>query len=112
MAGYFELTRAGAGFNFNLRAGNGEVVLSSQVYRSKASARKGVSAVQLNGRDPARCQPRTASNGQPYFVLLAANGKVIGQSEMYASISGRDGGIDSVVRNAASQEVRDLTAQS
>ena len=85
MAGYFELTRAGAGFNFNLRAGNGEVVLSSQVYRSKASARKGVSAVQLNGRDPARCQPRTASNGQPYFVLLAANGKVIAQSEMYAS---------------------------
>ena len=47
----------------------------------------------------------TATNGQLYFNLKAANGQVIGTSEMYRSASGRNRGIASVKKNAPNAEV-------
>ena len=51
-----------------------------------------------------------SENGSPYFNLKAANGQVIGSSEMYSSESARDAGIESVMANAAGASVDDQTA--
>ena len=46
---------------------------------------------------------------QPFFVLKAANGKIIGQSEMYSSAAAMEKGIASVKANAPTASVVDLT---
>ena len=108
MAGYFELKATPAGFSFNLKAGNHEVILSSQVYKSKESALEGIASVRANAPDEARFERKTSTDGSPYFVLLASNGQTIGRSEMYTSIAGRDNGIRSVMSNGPSETVKTL----
>ena len=51
-----------------------------------------------------------AKDGSPYFVLKAANGEIIGKSEMYSSVAAMEKGIASVVTNAAEAEIVDTTA--
>ena len=110
MAAWFELKSSSDGqFRFVLKAGNGEPILTSELYKSKASAENGIASVQANSPIEARYERKNASNGQPHFSLKAANHQVIGSSEMYASASGRDGGIASVQKNGATQTVKDLT---
>jgi uncharacterized protein len=70
---------------FRLTATNGEPILSSEGYTSKASCLNGCDSVKRNGADDERYERKTASNGKFYFVLKATNGQVIGQSQMYAS---------------------------
>jgi uncharacterized protein len=72
-------------YYFHLRAGNGEIVLQSQAYTTASSATSGIASVKTNGTNAARYEVRAAVDGQFYFVLKAANGKVIGRGEMYAS---------------------------
>ncbi len=108
MAGYYELKK-GAKYSFNLKAANHQVILTSQSYESKAAAEKGIESVRSNGGDEASFERKVSSGGQPYFNLKAANGQVIGTSEMYESEAARDNGIDSVKRNAGSGEVKDLS---
>ena len=96
----------GGKFRFNLHAGNSQVILSSQGYKSAAGRDNGIESVRVNSQDPARFEALDASNGKFYFVLKAANAQVIGQSQMYASKSGRDNGIESVMKNGPSTEVR------
>jgi uncharacterized protein YegP (UPF0339 family) len=74
-------------YYFHLRAANGEIVLQSQGYSRKTSAVAGISSVSSNGAVASHYQVRDAANGQAYFVLKAANGEVIGMSEMYVSRS-------------------------
>lgn len=97
-------------FHFNLKAGNGEVILSSQTYTEKASALAGIDSVRANGPDEGNFERKVSSSGQPFFVLKAQNGQVIGNSEMYSSASARDNGIASVQKNSPSTVVKDLTA--
>jgi uncharacterized protein YegP (UPF0339 family) len=52
---------------------------------------------------------KNSKKGEPYFVLKAANGKVIGTSEMYSSESAMNDGIKSVKKNAPDAKVEDLT---
>lgn len=87
-------------FYFNLKAGNGEVILSSEMYKSKASCDNGISSVKENSPSDERYERKTANNGKHYFNLKARNGQVIGSSEMYESAAGRDKGIESVKKNA------------
>lgn len=87
-------------FYFNLKAGNGEVILSSEMYKSKASCDNGISSVKENSPSDERYDRKTANNGKHYFNLKARNGQVIGSSEMYESAAGRDKGIESVKKNA------------
>ncbi|MBX3260936.1 MAG: DUF1508 domain-containing protein [Labilithrix sp.] len=70
---------------FHLIAGNGENVLRSQGYTALASAQKGVASVLANGNDKRNFDVREAKNGQYYFNLKAANGQIIGTSELYVS---------------------------
>jgi len=110
MAGKFELLSAANGkFKFNLKAGNGQVILSSEIYESKAAAKNGIESVKKNAGDDDRYDRKTASNGSPYFNLKAGNGQIIGSSEMYSSEAARDNGIESVKTNGPDAEVDDKT---
>lgn len=111
MSGKFEISQSkNDKYMFNLKAGNGQVILTSQMYESKASALNGVESVKTNGGNDARFERATSSAGQPYFTLKAANGQVIGRSEMYSSNAAMENGIQSVKNNAPDASVVDLTA--
>ncbi len=97
MAGKFELKKAKDGeFYFNLLAGNNEKILSSEMYKAKASAQNGIASVKSNAANDARYERKTAKNGKPYFVLKAANNEVIGTSEQYNSTEAMENGIKAV----------------
>lgn len=52
MAGKFELKQAKSGqYHFNLKAGNGEIIATSEMYESKASAKNGIESVKKNAAD-------------------------------------------------------------
>ncbi|MBL8909361.1 MAG: DUF1508 domain-containing protein, partial [Archangium sp.] len=85
-------------YYFHLKANNGQIVLQSQAYTTKASATNGVTSVKTNGAIAARFEVRAAADGQYYFVLKAANGAVIGRSEMYATQYNATRGTETVQR--------------
>lgn len=102
--------RKNGDFQFVLKAGNGQVILASQGYASKASCTNGIESVKTNAPDDGRFDRLTSSNGKWYFNLKAANGQIIGTSEMYESEAGRENGIESVKKNAPDATVEDETA--
>lgn len=111
MAGYYELkTMANGNFMFVLKAGNHQVILSSQGYKEKRSAEAGIESVRKNGQDDARYERKTAADGSPYFSLTATNGQIIGASEMYSGVAAMENGITSCKANCVSDTVKDLTA--
>ncbi len=103
-------TRKNGEFQFNLKASNGQVILTSEGYSTKSACENGINSVKQNSEEDARFDRKTASNGKPYFNLKASNGQIIGTSEMYESETARDKGIDSVKNNAPQASVEDLTA--
>lgn len=96
-------------FRFNLKAGNGQVILSSEAYTTKKACENGIDSVRSNSLDDSKFDRKTASNGSPYFNLKATNGHIIGTSEMYSSTSAMETGITSVKNNAPGAPVEDLT---
>ena len=107
MAGWFELSKSSDNqFRFVLKAGNGETILTSELYTSKASAEKGIASVRSNSPQEERYEKKTASNGKFYFNLKAANHQIIGSSQTAQS---RETGIASVKVNGTSQTVKDNT---
>ncbi len=90
---------------FNLKAGNGEVILSSEGYSGLTGCKKGIASVMKNGIDKTKFEKKTARNGKFFFTLLAVNKKVIGKSEMYESEKACDNGITSVMRNAGNATI-------
>ncbi len=110
MAGCFELDKNNKGqFHFVLKAGNGEVVLSSEQYEAKSSATNGMVSVRTNSPKPERFEKKVAKNGKFFFNLKAGNHQVIGSSQMYATEESRDKGIASVKANGATEKVKDNT---
>lgn len=113
MAAKFTLRKTEKGnFVFNLKASNGQIILTSQTYADKSGAMNGIQSARKNAGNDANFERRTASNGQPYFVLKAANAQIIGQSEMYSAKATMENGIVSVMKNAPEAELEDLTARS
>ncbi len=110
MAGTFEIYRDKASqFRFRLKAGNGEVVLSSEGYKAKASAQNGIESVKKNcGNDICFERVETAS-GNFRFNLKARNHQVIGTSQNYSTASSRDNGIQAVARAAKGARTNDTT---
>ncbi len=88
-------------FHFRLKAGNGEIILTGQAYKDKASCENGVASVKKNGSNESRFEIKDSTDGKQYFVLKASNGQIIGQSQMYKTESGLKNGIASVGRNCA-----------
>jgi len=111
--GKFELRKTANGqFFFNLKASNGQTILTSERYKTKANAENGIASVRKNAADEARYLRKSAKDGKLYFVLTATNGQVIGQSQMYTSAAAVDGGIASVKRNAPGATLEDLTQEA
>jgi uncharacterized protein len=112
MAARFVIKNSSDGqFMFVPKAGNNEVILTSELYAQKQGAENGIASVRANAPDDARFDRRTSKAGQPYFVLKAANGEIIGTSEMYSSTSSMKKGIASVKRNSQFTPVDDQTAR-
>ncbi len=110
MAARYTLKKTTNGeYMFNLRAGNGEVILTSERYQAKAGAENGIASVKTNSPLDSRYDRRTSSAGDPYFVLKAGNGEIIGKSEMYSSTAAMENGIASVKKNGPTARVDDET---
>jgi len=110
MAAKYDLKKTADGqFMFNLKAANGEVILTSERYTTKASAENGIESVKTNAPNDEQYDRRTSTANQPYFVLKAANHEIIGKSEMYSSASAMENGIASVKANGPTAATSDLT---
>ena len=111
MAGKFEISKRKNGeFQFNLKAGNGQVILTSEGYSSRDGCNNGMESVRRHAKAADNFDKKTAKDGSPYFSLMAGNGQSIGKSEMYRSTASRDKGIASVMRNAGDARIADTTA--
>lgn len=96
-------------FYFRLKAGNGQVILSSQGYAGKPSCKNGIESVKKNAGEADNYEQKEAANGKYHFNLLAKNKQIIGSSQMYASKSGMDNGIEAVMKVKADTPTDDLT---
>jgi len=99
--------RTNGEYQFSLKAGNGQTILSSEGYNSKAGCENGIDSVKKNASDDNRYERKTASNGKFHFNLKAGNGQIIGSSQMYESEASRDNGIESVKNNAPDATIED-----
>jgi uncharacterized protein YegP (UPF0339 family) len=110
MAGKFELKRSKDGqFMFNLKATNGQVILTSELYTTKPSAENGIESVRKNSSREGAFEVKNNAKGEPYFILKATNGQEIGRSEYYSSKTAMEKGIESVKKNAPEAAIEDLT---
>lgn len=116
----FVIRTAGSGIKFDLKAANGQVVATSEVYAARAACRRGIESVRkfapmagIEDRTWDHCvtlkHPKFElfqdKAGRYRFRLKAANGRVIAVSEGYAAKSGCLNGIESVQKNAPGAEI-------
>lgn len=120
--GKFVVREVNTGIKFDLKATNGQVILSSEVYTTKAACLNGVESVRKNA-PIANVENQTEEGyetmthpkfemyedkaGEFRFRLKARNGEVIGVSEGYTAKAGCLNGIDSVRNNAAEAEIEE-----
>ena len=81
MGKFVNTIRKNGEFQFNLKADNGQVILSSEGYTTKAARDNGIESVRNNAPDDNRYDRKRSSNDKYYFNLKATNGQVIGTSE-------------------------------
>lgn len=110
MPSWFELDKTSDGqFRFALKASEKETLLASETYRSRDSAENGIASVRSNCASAARYEKKVAANGKFFFNLKAANGQVIGTSQLYATSEARDASITAAMAGGPSETVRDNT---
>ncbi len=120
--GKFVIRETGTGVKFDLKAGNGEVIATSEVYSSMDSCRKGIASVQKNAPEAAvenqtvegyavekhpKFEVYTDKAGEFRFRLKATNGQVIAVSEGYKALASCLNGVASVQKNAVDAEIVD-----
>ncbi len=105
--GKFIIKKTATGFKFDLKAGNGEPILASEVYTTKPACENGIESVKKNSAIETRFEKKTSTSGQFYFNLKASNGQVIGTSEMYNTAVSMENGIKSVMKNGPDSPVVD-----
>lgn len=109
MTGRFEINRAVNGqFKFCLKADNGEIILTSELYNSKFSVENGIESVRHNCSIYSRYEIRKATNGKYFFNLHAANYQIIGTSQMYSSEELLNKGIKQVMQIGETATVKHL----
>ena len=86
--------------HFNLKADNGQVILTSQGYSSRVNCDNGIDSVRKNSKKDSHFDRKISTNDKHYFNLKAVNGLIIGTSEMYEAASSMETGIASVKKNA------------
>jgi uncharacterized protein len=106
----FEIYQSGKNneFRFRLKADNGQKILSSEGYTTKASCLNGIESVKKNAADPKRVTKTQTPTKMFRFSITAANSQIIGTSQNYKSESGRNNGIESVLKNAAKAEIKEV----
>ena len=113
--GKFVMRKTNTGVKFDLKAGNGEVIATSEVYASDASCKKGIESVRKNAPIAAvedqtvegyaaqkhpKFEIYTDKAGEFRFRLKATNGQIIAVSEGYKAMASCQNGIESVKKNA------------
>lgn len=92
-------------YYFNLKADNGQVILTSEGYTSKSACENGIESVRKNSPEDKMYEMKKSSNAKFFFNLKAPNGQVIGTSELYEGEAGRENGIASVKKNGPGSTV-------
>lgn len=97
MTGKYDLKKSPSGkFRFNLKASNGQIMLTSELYNTRKSAVNGITSVKKNAANDAHFKRKASKQKAPYFVLKAFNDQVIGKSEMFSKAAIVGNGIASV----------------
>ena len=121
--GKFIISKAKTGVKFNLVAGNGEIILTSEVYNTKVAAKNGIKSVQKNAAAPVEDQTETGfkkvanpkfeiykdKRGEFRYRLKSGNGQIIGVGEGYKDKVGVSNGIKSIKSNAPAALIVDET---
>jgi uncharacterized protein YegP (UPF0339 family) len=95
-------------FYFRLKSGNGQVILKSQGYKTKAGAKAGIASVKVNARNLKNFDVKRAKNGKYHFNLISKNKQVVGSSQRYTEKRGCTNGMNAVKKNASSK-IEDIT---
>ncbi len=118
--GKFVIRKVKTGIKFNLKAGNGEIIATSEIYKAEKSCRQGIASVQKNAPIAAledqtvegfqkqkhpKFEVYTDKAGEFRFRLKATNGQIIAASEGYKSMASCLNGIESVRKNAADSKI-------
>ncbi len=117
--GKFVLRETATGFKFDLKATNGQVIATSEVYTTKAACLNGIESVRTNCVGEVEDQtvepvvavkhPKfemyTDKSGEYRFRLKARNGEIIATSEGYKAKDSCENGIESVKKNAPEAEI-------
>ena len=107
MGKFIIIKRTNGQYQFNLQAANNEIILTSEGYVTNAGCRNGIESARENSKYDGNYQRKVSADNKYYFNMKAANGEVIGTSEMYESAAGRDKGIESVKANTEGAMVDD-----
>ena len=118
--GKFVVKEVKTGFKFDLKAGNGEIIATSEVYTSEQGCLSGIESVRKNAV-AAKLEDQTVENfetvtnpkfevyvdkaGEFRFRLKARNGEIIATGEGYKAKASCLNGIDSIRRNAPDAEI-------
>lgn len=118
--GKFVIKETKTGIKFDLKAGNGEVIATSEVYTTEAACKKGIESVKKNAaiaavEDQTKDGFQTEKNpkfeiykdkaGEFRFRLKATNGQIVATGEGYKALQGCTNGIESVKKNAPDAEI-------
>ncbi len=118
--GKFVIKKVKTGVKFDLKAGNGEVIATSEIYTTEAACRNGLDSVKRNAPVAAvedQTQEGFATEKNPKFEiykdkagefrfrLKAANGQIIAVGEGYKALAGCRNGIESIKKNAPDAEI-------
>ncbi|MBO4509122.1 MAG: YegP family protein [Spirochaetaceae bacterium] len=118
--GKFLVKETSTGIKFDLKAGNGEVIATSEVYTSKSACMNGIASVKKNSviadvedqtvdgfekkKNP-KYEVYTDKKGEFRFRLKASNGEIIATGEGYKAKAGCMNGIESIKKNAPDAEI-------
>jgi hypothetical protein len=89
----------GGGNYFNLKATNGQIILTSLMYNSPEDCNAAIESVRVHCSDDARYDRKISADNKNFFNLTSPEGKVLGKSETYESAAGMENGIASVKKN-------------
>ncbi|MBQ1832475.1 MAG: DUF1508 domain-containing protein [Treponema sp.] len=112
--GKFVIKKAKTGIMFNLHAGNGEIIATSEVYKTKAAAKNGIASIIKNSGSDVEDQTKDGyeklscpkyeiykdKKGEFRFRLKARNGQIIAVGESYKDQAGVKNGVSSIKKNA------------
>ena len=118
--GKFVVSKAKTGYKFNLKASNGQVIATSEIYDSESGCKSGIESVKKNA-PIAPVEDQTVDGfvaekcpkfevykdkaGEFRFRLKAGNGQIIAVGEGYTTRANCINGIESVKKNAPDAEV-------